>query len=81
MPMIQAQEKYSPAAIARWRPLAGPFSQDEEELFRCLAAFLRDTGARVFSMQDKNGNTVTLYRLRSEMETIDDTRRRLKRFT
>lgn len=78
--MILAQEQYTPGIGTRWRCIAGPFVDAEAALFLRLCDYLRETGARTFSMRTKDGSGVELYRLRSECETLDQTRRRLSRY-
>ena len=75
--MIFPQERWNPTVTKRFRPICGPFQADEEELFHRVAEYLRRSGARILSVGENAG--VTIYRLRSECESIEQTRSRLRK--
>lgn len=61
----------------RYRPLAGPFTGEEVILMTSACDYLRKTGARIVTHPERHG--VTIFRLRSECETIEETARRISR--
>lgn len=61
----------------RYRPLCGPFRRGEESLLEIVAAYLTGSGARILTAPERDGQTI--YRLRSECETAEETATRLKR--
>jgi hypothetical protein len=63
----------------RYRPLAGPFSPREAPLLEKLTAALTASGARILTSEETRGETrgPTIYRLRTECETTQETRQRL----
>lgn len=78
--MIFPQTNLSPQLCKRYAPLAGPFEPAREEaLFEALLSHLNTSGARVLTVSEIRGNLngVSIYRLRSECETREQTRRRL----
>lgn len=77
--MITAEQATSEQVLKRYKPLAGPFRRCEEGIYHRMLAYLRGTGARVTTMADADG--VVICRLRSECETLEETRARLDRAT
>jgi len=63
----------------RYRPLAGPFLSFEKPMLEKLADHLVTTGARILGVLGDQSET--LYRLRSECETIDQTAARLRKLS
>lgn len=75
--MIPFQQSINAAVQARYRRLAGPFADQEEHLLRGIQAYLHATKARILIVGEPEG--VTLWRLASECETIEQTENRLRR--
>ena len=75
--MLAYQQSHNRDVEARYRPLAGPFDDSERDLFQLVAGFLQATGARILTVGERQG--VSIYRLRSECETLEDTAHRLRR--
>ena len=73
--MISTQEQDSPKLRSRYRPLAGPFYEQQSGLCEALLASLVTGKARVIIASERGG--VTIFRLRSECETLQETERRL----
>lgn len=73
---IFPQTDLKPDVAKRYRALAGPFSQTEESLFQSVLDALK--GARVLTVSETRGNCrgVSIYRLRSEWISRDETRQR-----
>lgn len=76
--MIFPQTDLNPHLRKRYRPLAGPFAQNEEPLFESVMAALK--GARVLTVSETRGNVrgVSIFRLRTEWVSSDETRQRQK---
>lgn len=75
--MICYQQRINAAVESRYRRLAGPFGDTEEHILRNMQAFLIETKARVLTVGEPEG--VTLWRLASECETMEQTENRLRR--
>lgn len=76
-PMIAFQSPLNPTVLKRYRPLAGPFADTEESLFRVCLTALTSSHARVVTVGERDG--VTIYRLAAECETMEETEARLRR--
>jgi hypothetical protein len=77
--MITPTEQDSPQLRIRYRPLAGPFYAPQAELCKALLEGLIQSRARVIAAYERGG--VTLFRLRSECETREQTARRFKKLS
>lgn len=80
--MIFPQQDYNARVAARFQPIAGPFRNDEQCLFDAMVEHLRRSGARITTIRESRGDViggVSIYRLREQCETKEETRRRLKR--
>lgn len=75
---MNAQTTYTPSIQQRYRRLAGPFRESESGTLDRLLAYLQATGARIVTVGEPDG--LNVWRLRSECESIDETRRRLGRY-
>jgi hypothetical protein len=75
--MISAQQPLNSTVQARYHRLAGPFADPEEHLLRRILEYMRITQARVLTVSEPEG--VTLWRLASECETMEQTENRLRR--
>lgn len=80
--MIFPQNDLCPSVVKRYQPIAGPFPREGcDAEFEALYAWLQSSGARVLKVGESRGEIrdgVSIYRLRSDCETIADTRRRLR---
>lgn len=74
--MIHPQSTINPTVEQRYLRLAGPFQQEEESLFNTFVGFLQKTGARILTVQERDG--INVWRLRSECETHEETAARLR---
>lgn len=61
----------------RWRILAGPFFESERGILNAIEKHLAETGARTMKADERGG--LSLFRLRSECETMEETAARLRR--
>lgn len=61
----------------RYLALAGPFTAEERPLLLAVVTYLRRSGARITTQPERDGTTI--YRLRSECETHEETAERLRR--
>jgi hypothetical protein len=68
----------TPALRNRYRVLAGPFTLLEQPMLDQLLSHLATTGARTTTVSAPHASGVEVWRLRSEMETLPDTARRLR---
>ncbi len=75
--MIAFQQSLHPSVLKRYRPLAGPFDATEEPLFKKVLSGLTSSHARVVTVGERDG--VTIYRLATECETMEETEARLRR--
>ena len=69
----------TPDLRRRYRVLAGPFTLMEQPMLSQLLSYLAATGARTTIVSAPHASGVEVWRLRSEMETLADTHRRLRR--
>ena len=76
---MHPQTTATPEVRQRYRRIAGPFTPHETGLLAAAIHFLTTTGARVVTVGESAGTNI--WRLRSECESIDDTRRRLQRYS
>jgi hypothetical protein len=75
--MITPDTEWNPKIEARYLRLAGPFLPEEEGVFSALVSYLQKSGARILTVQERDGANV--WRLRSECETREETAARLHR--
>lgn len=77
---IFAQTDLNPHLVKRYRPLAGPFQDHEESLLEGVLAALKGCNARVLTVHERRGDArgVSIYRLRSEWVSREETRMRQK---
>lgn len=69
----------TPDLRRRYRLLAGPFTLLEAPMLAGVLHHLTTTGARTTTVLSATARGVDIWRLRSEMETLADTERRLRR--
>lgn len=77
--MIPTQDHDSPKLRSRYRPLAGPFYEPQGQLCQALLDHLQAGKARVITASERGG--VTIFRLRSECETLAETATRLRKIS
>ena len=77
MPNIPYQQHWNHAVEQRYHPIAGPFNGNEVALFERVREYLSKTGARILTVGEQNGTSI--YRLRSECETMEATAARIAR--
>ena len=75
--MICAEITHDSQLAKRYQPIAGPFYRGEDGLFDRVLAHLHTSGARVTTAPEREGTSI--YRLRSECETLEETATRLRR--
>lgn len=77
MPHIPYQQEWNQSVEKRFHCIAGPFNGNEVALFEKLREYLTQTGARILTVGEQLGTSI--YRLRSECETMEETAARLGR--
>lgn len=67
--------------VERYKPLIGPFGRGELEMAMRIVDSLRASGARVIVLYEDRGGSAgdTIYRLRSECESCEQTAARMAR--
>lgn len=79
--MIFPQTDLNAHLVRRYKPIAGPYRQNEEGIFEAALAALKSCNARVLTVIETRGDVhrgVSIYRLRSEWETPAETRMKQK---
>ncbi len=74
---IPYQQEWNRSVEQRYHPIAGPFNSNEVALFDRVREYLQKSGARIVTVGEQHGTSI--YRLRSECETIEETAARLQR--
>lgn len=79
MPMF-SQTDLNPHLVKRYRPLAGPFREHEAGLMEGILDTLKGCNARVLTVSERRGDFrgVSIYRLRAEWISMEETRMRQK---
>lgn len=75
--MILTSDVDSSKLRKRYRPIAGPFYEPQSGLCSKLLDHLIHSKARVIAANERDG--VTIFRLRSECETLEQTAIRLRK--